>query len=305
MVSVYIEEIDGGDRPIKGVNTAVAGFIGFTEDIRGGAELFKPMLVTSWIQYLEYFASANSSGFTDFNAYLPFAVYGYFLNGGGHCWISSIGTGEYDLYPPLSTSSGAQFAKSVEGDRNERTGVRGIFEIDEITMVAFPDLMRAYEAKILDLDQVHGIMETMVSLTEGTLDGGMPQLNNRMVLLDPPPDRVQPQEVVEWLEEFRRRSMNAALYYPWLEVPNPRNAGRPILVPPCGHMMGVWARTDETAGVHKAPVNEVLSGVIGLAYVVDFREQELLSPLGINCIGRFPDRGIRVLGALAAAKMFL
>ncbi len=44
MVSVYIQEIDGGDRPIKGVNTAVAGFIGFTEDIRGGAELFKPML---------------------------------------------------------------------------------------------------------------------------------------------------------------------------------------------------------------------------------------------------------------------
>ena len=205
--------------------------------------------------------------------------------------------GEYDLYPPLPAYSGDQFAQEVEGDRDERTGVRGIFEIDDITMLAFPDLMRAYEAKLIDLDQVHGIMETMVSRTEGTLDGNIPGANNQMVLLDPPPDRVKPQEIVEWLEEFGRRSMYAALYYPWIKVPNPRNAGRPILVPPCGHMMGVWGRTDETAGVHKAPANEVPRGVIGLGYDVNFREQELLNPLGINCIRKLPNRGIRVWGA--------
>lgn len=439
---VYIEEVDRGSRPIEGVSTAVAGFMGFTEDIRRGAELFKPMLVTSWTQYLNYFAKPNSSGYTDFNAYLPFAVHGYFMNGGGRCWVSSIGTqlpkklpdqsqpvqkelkelpgaleipkrgnrpclslslrpekaadgpvevvvingvpralppasdqdgaeqgtpeqaprnkgefftlqirrqnevleqyehltmdaeaqtqaatyvvealkssnyvaiqdiaqpgqplarrplnGEYYLYPPLPTYSGDKFAEDVEGDRDERTGVRGIFEIDDITMLAFPDLMRAYEAKLLDLDQVHGIMETMVSRTEGTIDGGMPGGNNQMVLFDPPPDRVKPQEIVEWLEEFGRRSMYAALYYPWIKVPNPRNAGRPILVPPCGHMMGVWGRTDEKAGVHKAPANEVPRGVIGLAYDVNFREQELLNPLGINCIRKFPNRGIRIWGA--------
>lgn len=89
---VYIEEIDRGSRPIEGVSTAIAGFVGFTEDVRGGAELFKPMLVTNWTQYLNYFARPNSNGFTDFNAYLPFAVYGYFMNGGGRCWITSIAT---------------------------------------------------------------------------------------------------------------------------------------------------------------------------------------------------------------------
>lgn len=68
---VYVEEIDRGSRPIEGVSTAVAGFVGFTEDVREGAELYKPMLVTNWTQYLNYFARKGSNGFTDFDAYLP------------------------------------------------------------------------------------------------------------------------------------------------------------------------------------------------------------------------------------------
>jgi len=118
-----------------------------------------------------------------------------------------------------------------------------------------------------------------------------------VAVFDSPPDRVKPQEVVEWLQNFNRRSMFAALYYPWIKVPNPHNAGRPILVPPCGHMMGVWARIDETRGVYKSPANEVPGGVIGLGYDTNFREQELLNPLGINCIRSFPNRGIRIWGA--------
>lgn len=56
---IYIEEIDRGSRPIEGVQTNIAGFVGFTEDVRGGAELFKPMLVTSWNQYMAYLASKD------------------------------------------------------------------------------------------------------------------------------------------------------------------------------------------------------------------------------------------------------
>ena len=89
---VYVEEVKQGSRPLQGVATSVAGFVGFTEDIRGGAELFKPTLVTSWNEYLQKFARSRSDGFTDFGAYLPFSVYGWFLNGGGRCWITSLGT---------------------------------------------------------------------------------------------------------------------------------------------------------------------------------------------------------------------
>ena len=70
-----------------------------------------------------------------------------------------------------------------------------------------------------------------------------------------------------------------------------------MLVPPSGHMAGVWARTDDTRGVHKAPANEVVLGVNGLAFQVTHDEQGGLNQIGINCIRAFPGRGIRVWGA--------
>ncbi len=420
---VYVEEVDRGSRPIEGVQTNISGFVGFTETIRNGAEIGKPMLVTSWNQYQEYFARENSDGFTDFDAYLPFAVNGWFLNGGARCWVVSIGTqlpkpaqetsqpgpeamaltvktsgkreslqfalkpeeaengsinveivpgepksipedpntpapvpaefftvvvkrdgeelerhehltmnrdvqpevgdyvvtklqespfvtvtdltqrglplarrpadGQFEVSLPPVLPTQENLERYVQGIRDDRSGIQGLFEIDEITMVACPDLMRAYQANLLNEDQLHGIMELMISLCENAA----PNPPNRMVVLDTPPDRVKPQHVVNWLDEFNRRSMFAALYYPWIKVPNPRKAGKPILVPPCGHMMGVWSRTDETRGVYKAPANETPRGVIGLAYDCNFREQELLNPKGINCIRTFPNRGIKIWGA--------
>ena len=91
-------------------------------------------------------------------------------------------------------------------------------------------------------------------------------------------------------------SSYAALYYPWIQVDDPI-LNRPIYVPPCGHVAGVWARSDNTRGVHKAPANEVVLGATGLAYNTTKGEQDTLNPNGINCIRAFPGRGIRVWGA--------
>ncbi|HEY9832341.1 MAG TPA: phage tail sheath family protein, partial [Stenomitos sp.] len=113
---VYVEEIDRGSRPIEGIQTNIAGFVGFTEDIRGEAEVGKPMLVTSWSQYLEYFAKQGSDGYTNFNAYLPFAVNGWFLNGGGRCWIVSIGTQLPGTEPPPPEETGLKI-KTSGGNR--------------------------------------------------------------------------------------------------------------------------------------------------------------------------------------------
>lgn len=452
---VYVEEVDRGSRPIEGVSMSVAGFVGFTEDIRGDAELGKPMMITNWNQYLEYFAKPGSDGFTDFDAYLPFSVAGWFLNGGGRCWVVSIGTklpgtpplsdeetglqittggnrpalrfniksasgegeeeaesapalppaggalaariniaieaskpkplpedaaedaeppldtgeyftvvikqggseleryenltmnpeaeatvadyvltalessefvsvanisvsgqplsrrpanGNYELAPPPYIATPDRFPRDVQGAKDEKTGMQGIFEVDEVAMIACPDLMRVYQEGLMDLDQVHGIMELMVSNCENAFPGPA----YRMVVLDPPPvkpgknenravppEQQKPQHVAQWLNEFNRRSMFGALYYPWIKVANPRNGGRPILIPPSGHMMGIWCRTDESRGIFKAPANDTPRGVIGLAYDTNMREQELLNPLGINCIRNFAsyNRGFKVWGA--------
>jgi len=61
--------------------------------------------------------------------------------------------------------------------------------------------------------------------------------------------------------------------------------------------MGIFSRSDQDRGVHKAPANEVVRGAVGLKYLLNTGEQDILNPIGVNCIRSFPGRGIRVWGA--------
>ena len=71
--------------------------------------------------------------------------------------------------------------------------------------------------------------------------------------------------------------------------------------PPCGHVAGIYARTDKHTGVFKAPANEVLQGVVDTELRITNQEQDQLNPKGINCIRSFKGRGIRVWGARTLA----
>lgn len=99
-------------------------------------------------------------------------------------------------------------------------------------------------------------------------------------------------------------SKYAAIYHPWVQIPNPfRGATEPseVACPPSGHVLGLIADVDVRRGVHKAPANEVLRGVVGLQRKLQKAEQELLNPFpsNLNVIRDFRDenRGIRVWGA--------
>jgi phage tail sheath protein FI len=122
---------------------------------------------------------------------------------------------------------------------------------------------------------------------------------NRMAILDAPPG-MGVQDIKEWRSEVAMYdSAFAAMYYPWIKVENPigSNGDTEILVPPSGHMAGVWARTDSTRGVWKAPANEIVRGALDIERPITMTEQGLLNPIGINCIRPFGTRGIRVWGA--------
>ncbi|MFE9722767.1 phage tail sheath family protein [Streptomyces sp. NPDC005794] len=390
---VYMEEVQSGARPIEGVGTAVAAFVGFAED----GPFHAPTLVTSWDQYTLQFG-----GFTQ-GTYLPHAVYGYFANGGGSAYIVRVGGSPDDTSAPAVTSSAApqnevpppvelggfliaarpgvsdvsveiaepegesppedrfrvlvrlgdqvaetydastrknikgylpqqaRASKLIEvteqrgatqsrpsaqtvavpdapvtpasaasggparfdpaeyvGDAGARTGFGGLETIDEITMVAVPDLMSSYERGDIDDEGLRTVQLAVISHCE--------QMGDRVAVLDTPPG-LSAQQVRTWRnDEAGYDSRYATLYYPWVRVFDPAT-GRNATVPPSGHIAGVWARSDAERGVHKAPANEVIRGAVDLALRLSKGEQDLLNPIGVNCVRAFPGRGIRIWGA--------
>jgi len=396
---VYVEEVDRGSKPIEGVGTAVAAFVGFTErapsDDSSDPDGRKPRLVTNWSEFQRLFG-----GFVE-GALLPHAVYGYFNNGGGTCYICRIpqsagparatralpsatkaelevlqvealeagatiqigieagpapegdqvptftmkvlaGGKEVESFADLTLGKGKRAADTVvnteskyvrikitaaasaaaadkvppagtyplektpaaavavsssdfEGDEAKRTGISGLMIADEVTMVVCPDLVTAATKNgHFDLDLFKAVQTAMITHCE--LAG------NRMAILDPPPN-MNAQEVKEWrTDKAMYDSKYAALYYPWVKVPNPlagaaSNGDKIITIPASGHLAGIWARNDNARGVWKAPANEVIRGVVDVANKVTTGEQDLLNPIGVNCIRPFGVRGIRVWGA--------
>jgi phage tail sheath protein FI len=87
-----------------------------------------------------------------------------------------------------------------------------------------------------------------------------------------------------------------AYYFPWV-MTSDLQSGVPRLVPPSGHVLGLYARTDDERGVWKAPANDILRGVFDLEYPINADQQGILNPKGVNVIRQFPGRGIRVWGA--------
>ncbi|MEV7282522.1 phage tail sheath family protein [Streptomyces sp. NPDC093111] len=179
-------------------------------------------------------------------------------------------------------------AAEYVGDADARTGFAGLETIDEITMVAVPDLMSAYERGDIDAEGVRTVQLAVIAHCE--------QMGDRVAVLDTPPG-LSAQQVRRWRnDEAGYDSRHATLYYPWVRVFDPA-AGRNATVPPSGHIAGVWARSDAERGVHKAPANEVIRGVVDLELKLSKGEQDLLNPIGVNCVRAFPGRGIRIWGA--------
>jgi hypothetical protein len=155
-------------------------------------------------------------------------------------------------------------------------------------MLAVPDLMAVYQQGMIDLEGVQAVQLAMIAHCE--------LMGDRVAILDAPPG-LNAQQVREWrVDKAGYDSKYATLYWPWIKVFDPLTS-QGKLVPPGGHIAGIWARNDDTRGVHKAPANEVIRGALSLELQITKGEHDQLNPSGINCIRAFPGRGIRVWGA--------
>lgn len=183
--------------------------------------------------------------------------------------------------------------KKFSGSETARTGINGLAIADEVTMVIVPDLVTAAtkDDGTVDLGLWKAVQTSLIAHCE--LQG------NRMAVLDAPPGMTV-QQIKEWRSDVAMYDTQfAAFYYPWIKVENPAgtNGDREMYIPPSGHVAGVWARTDESRGVWKAPANDTIRGCLDVERPITQNEQSLLNPIGINCIRPFGTRGIRIWGA--------
>ncbi|MDB4895692.1 MAG: Phage tail protein, partial [Firmicutes bacterium] len=176
---------------------------------------------------------------------------------------------------------------------DNRTGLAAFEGVDQVTMVILADAVGKNEKGdvLFAAANVQALHEAMLEHAESMAD--------RFAIVDCRAG-LDLQAVQEQRGELS--SKYGAFYYPWIYVDNPLSpTGAQKLVPPSGHIAGLYARVDQTRGVHKAPANELLFGARGLEVQVSMAEQNLLNPMAINCIRKFPGRGTRVWGARTLA----
>ncbi|HRW06063.1 MAG TPA: phage tail sheath subtilisin-like domain-containing protein [Caldilineaceae bacterium] len=180
------------------------------------------------------------------------------------------------------------------GSGPKRKGLDGLEAIDDLNLICAPDVAKAHEMGLIDDEGFRGIQSQILTFCQKT--------DYRFAILDAPHSQPNPENILNWRNNIAGYdSMYGALYYPWIKIMDPVT-GRSKFIPPSGHIAGIYARSDSQRGVHKAPANEDIAGVIdvgmgNLPIHVTKGEQALLNPVGINCIRRFPGRGIRIWGA--------
>lgn len=186
------------------------------------------------------------------------------FTGGSNGSVASITAADF-----IGTDNGA----------GKRTGIQSFLDNDVVSIMAIP-----------------GVTDPNVQLM---LVAHCENLASRFAVLDIPRDSRKVADVIAHRDIFD--SNYAALYHPWLTIFDSLDK-KNIAIPPSGSMLGIYARSDNTKGVHKAPANEVVRACVGLDCQFNKGEQDILNPKGVNLIRSFPGQGIRVWGARTATS---
>jgi phage tail sheath protein FI len=253
------------------------------EKVKIPVEAGRTKLCTNFSEYTQYFGTFSADdpahpGQAKYPGHraLTHAVYGFFKNGGTRAFVAR-----------LRSDNAAEMDKALEACES----------IDAVAIIAAPGQ--------------NG------QVTWNKLTAHCDKMEDRFAVLDPPAHVETGGELDVNLLSYEnknnvlpQRSKNAAMYFPCIQAIDPAKQlqdedparGVPldkrglVLVPPSGHVAGIYARTDEQRGVHKAPANAAVLGALNVQYYIGKPRQELLNPQGVNCI-RNMNGNINVWGA--------
>jgi phage tail sheath protein FI len=157
-----------------------------------------------------------------------------------------------------------------------KSGLAGLGDVDEVSILCCPD------ENYLPPKAIAGL-----------LTGQCETMKDRFAILQAPSAVTPPNDP-------SINSKYAAYYYPWLKITNPLT-GVPLLIPPGGHIAGIYARSDTNVGVHKDPANEVINGIDELQLQTNDQQQSILNPKGVDVLRYFRGAGNLVWGGRTTA----
>ena len=181
---------------------------------------------------------------------------------------------------PLPVWDRGDFLGKPDAEPGNKRGLTAFNDVDEISIVYAPD------AHILTEDVRKTLFEDILSQCEN--------LKDRFAIIDAKEN--EPNIDNLRIDSIIRPSKYGAIYYPWIRVLDPLTEQLKY-IPPGGAIAGIYARSDNERGVHKAPANEIVRGANDLKFNLTKAEQGLVNPRGINVIRSFNGRGILVWGA--------
>ena len=153
------------------------------------------------------------------------------------------------------------------------TGLAALAAQDDISLLCCPD----------ENSQPKGSVAAVLESTCTTM-------MDRFAILQSEVNEVKPSGVTPTVN-----SSYTAYYYPWLNVVNP-TTNVITLIPPGGHIAGIYARSDQNENVAKDPANEQIMGIDSIQLPIDNPTQGILNPIGVNCLRYFKGQGNLVWG---------
>lgn len=298
---VYVEEVPSAVKPIAGVGTSTAAFIGaapaqielpadrFTKEegepktattylkvaSKALPKALEPHLITNWSQFVTKFADVVGDKAAMDLKDVKYTDYSQTLLGQWRTFAHAV----YGFFANGGTRC---YVLRIDAEADLSKALAKLAAIDEVAIVAAPGLTSA--------------------ASQNALAAHCESLQDRFAVLDPAPLGENAVFTKEVILAGVNNSAYAALYFPWIKVFDPAHkmleptGDGLVTVPPSGHIAGIYARVDTERGVHKAPANEAIRGALDVEYLVAKADQDGLNPAGVNVIRKF-DGGIKVWGA--------